>query len=180
MKIARLKILGIDAKLGQNESYHDDGFVSCLMVQTQILCGTYPCESNFQNQLFIERKNKTASGVYLPLATPIGWEHHIYYRDRSREAGNLSTRAHEETHVLQELNGLGILAQKLLENQRVLIDFDSIDNREVVADLGAVYALVQCGFKLETVRRMYRVKKNFDVARRMYKQSMLPRKRVFV
>lgn len=181
MKIARLEILGIDASLRRNESYYDDGFVSCLKTHAQKLCSHYPCKNNLLNQRFLERNYKETKGFYLPLASPHGWEYHIAYKNCNDEAINLFTRAHEETHVMHELDGLDTLTQRFLEDQRVLIDFKGIGEEEIIADLGAIYALIQRNLRPEAVRGEYKAKtKNyFDIAMKLYNQSKIPARCIF-
>ena len=49
--------------------------------------------------------------------------HHIFYLNTKLTVYNISTRAHEETHALEGFNKLGLLADKILETQKV--DFNS-------------------------------------------------------
>lgn len=107
------------------------------------------------------------------MTTPHGTEYHIFYIDHRHEPTNLFMRAHEETHVLYELGRLDILADRLLAGQGVRISFDEIDEEEVIAELGGIYALGRAGLRPGSIMRRHKTGRYFGRAMRLYEQSRL-------
>ena len=170
---ANLKILGITVPTGIKK-YHDDGFVKSLkahLIKLNRLHG-------FERFNYI-RIDENAVGKFALMDL----NYHIFYIKQSKETGNILIRAHEETHALDEFEKLDALAERLLEEQRVKINFKEIDEKEVIAHLGSLYALHARGIsqsKIELLYDMYGDINSGTTAKRIYKQSKLPRKKSFL
>ncbi len=152
---ARFEMLGIEMKLPRNMVYHDDGFQDPY---------------RYLRELEL-RYNRTTDLPNLSGAEPLvdgrmqsfqkGSEIHVHIWIRDLDSiveftkkfspgekfglgyNNVSIRAHEETHTLQTLGGLHLLADRFIEDLGLKVLFDEIVDREVVANLGSVYALTQ-------------------------------------
>ncbi len=83
--------------------------------------------------------------------------HHIFYEKRkyNDEAFNemvaISVRAHEETHVVELWGALGRLEKQILREQNKRIPLRDISDEEVIADVGAIYALVKNGYSIDDI-----------------------------
>ena len=173
MNYANLKILGITVPIGIKK-YHDDGFVKSLTAHVIKLSRLY----DFECSNYI-RVNETAVGK----CAPIDLNCHIFYIKQSTEKENILVRAHEETHALFAFKGLDALAERLLEEQRIKINFKEIDEEEVIANLGSLYALHARGISQSEIELLYKTYGDVDsgiTARRIYKQSKLSRKKSFL
>jgi hypothetical protein len=76
---------------------------------------------------------------------------------------------------------LDLLADKLLDEQRVMIDFSNIDDKEVRASLGSLYALNARNispWKLYWLDNFSST--SLDKARKIYKKSKLPGRKFFL
>jgi len=173
MNYAHLKILGITVPIG-NHNYYDDGFIESIIKHSLKLDKKYGV-TNLDYDISYAFKEG--------LSYQLGINHHIFYLKQPRETGNIRIRAHEETHVLDHLGRLDILEEKLLKEQRIKINFREIDEKEVKAELGSLYALyARRIFQLERwlVYSLYGDDNNRRTAKRIYKQSKLPRKMSFL
>jgi len=173
MNYANLEILGITAPIGIKK-YHDDGFVESLKGHIIKLNRLYDCECYNYIRVNELSMGKCAS-IYLNC--------HIFYIKQSIETENILVRAHEETHALDIFNQLDALAERLLEEQRIKINFKEIDESEVIANLGSLYALYARGIPQSEIEWLYTMYGNDDsgtTAKRIYKQFELPRKRFFL
>jgi hypothetical protein len=166
MNYARLKVLGIKAPIG-HRVYHDDGYVASIEVHTRRIneiygSGGLSSNGNFQGHILGRHSTR-------------GRHHHIFYlRQPTREA-NAVVRAHEETHMLDSADGLDLLAERLLDRQGVRINFKEIDDREVRAQLGALYALQLRGISPDMLFGKYAAK-----ARRLYEQSRCSKEKISI
>lgn len=85
--------------------------------------------------------------------------HHIFYEvpRHANEVYNEMTRvfmrAHEETHVAHAWGALGRLEKKIRKEQKKRIPFWAISDGELVAQVGAVYALVKNGYSMDDIER---------------------------
>lgn len=178
----RLAVLGIEYELGLNRVFHDDGFVEDVLAHRRKLDGLYGClgdEKIYQGQKFSGehafRKEWLPNGAVVV-------HNHIYYVNHGFSPSNINTRGHEETHAAEFDGVLHLLAERILEEQGVRIDFRAIDEKEVGAEIGGIFALYRWGFYPELlINRPERpVESYFDAARKLYEQSRIPRKTIFV
>jgi hypothetical protein len=181
MNYANLKILNIELPIGANK-YHDDGFVKSMPMHEKKLNRHY---GFFAHQREAEKniglcasyfKGKGISNFY-----PVVDHHHIFYLKQSNDVLDILLRAHEETHALDKLGGLDILSEKLLQEQRVKINFKQIDEEEVRAELGAMYALNSRKNSVSEKWFAYMFSdRDTNAARKIYKQSKLPERKFFL
>ena len=170
MNYAHLEILGITVPIGHIDKYHDDGFVESITAHVIKLSRFYDFDCS--NSI---RLDERAVGK----CTEIYPNCHIFYVKQSTETKNIFVRANEETHALDIFNQLDALAEKLLKEQRIKINFKEIDEDEVRATLGSLYALHARGIpqsEIESLCKMYGDGDSGTIAKRIYEQSKLPRK----
>ncbi len=171
MFIARLKVLGINALIGFN-SYHDDGYVDSIKKHLSRLNKKYPNQINW---------NEPAIGMCIGGKRLFRTHIHIFYLDQKSDINNIRTRAHEETHVLDYFDRLDILEKIILLEQKVKINFnelredndDCLIDRQVRAELGAIYALKTRGVNLNDLKNC---PEYFDFAREYYEKHKLEKK----
>jgi hypothetical protein len=85
----------------------------------------------------------------------------IYYLDRKNPVLNTKAQAHEQGHILHLLNGLPCLEQAL-RTEDIFVDLSSQANfesasfkeREIMAELAALYGLKKHGYSLELVESL--------------------------
>jgi len=185
MAKANLEVLGLKVPLGLFHVYHDDGFVDSIQGHIEALAKKY-------DEWGWSFAGNHVIGRYELHNTFFGGNHHIFYLDTSFEAVNIGIRAHEETEVLRERKRLGYLADKILAEQGARINFKEIENPEVIAEIGAIYALLSRGISLEEYEKAHndlssRIKLNdreqevaesyrnyFRTAREIYEKGRLP------
>ena len=142
MAKAKLEILGLTVPIGWFHTHHDDGFVDSIQKHIEALAEKY----DRWGWPFV---GKHVIGMYELYYTFFGAHHHIFYLDTSFEIVNISTRAHEETEFLRERGRLSYLADKILAEQNVRINFKEIKNPEVIAEIGSIYALLSRGISFK-------------------------------
>ena len=59
--------------------------------------------------------------------------YHIYYHDTGSESENVAVRAHEETHVLDDCGFIDLLTEKILREQRVMINVSQFADKERIS-----------------------------------------------
>ncbi len=116
-------------------------------------------------------------GLYVKFVDLLKVHHYIFYRKDNFLPIEVRVRAHEETHVLEYFKGLDLLSDKILKEQNVKINFRQIDDKEVRADIGSIYALFSRNVhpnivKDKLLRRGYR-DKGFESALSLYEQSRI-------
>ncbi|OIO61991.1 hypothetical protein COY26_00440 [Candidatus Woesearchaeota archaeon CG_4_10_14_0_2_um_filter_33_10] len=180
MNYANLKILGITLPIGHIDKYHDDGFVESILKHSLKLNKKY---GKTNSDCDIKACKRAVGTSYRVCINHRIFYYHIFYVKQPIESANIFVRAHEETHALNAFEQLDTLAEKLLEEQRVKINFKEIDESEVIANLGSLYALYARGIPQSEIEWLYTMYGNDDsgtTAKRIYKQFELPRKRFFL
>ena len=138
MKIAKLEILGIEFPLSKNQEFSDDGFVNSLKDYKIWLLKRY---TSYQPE---EELNKGEFGTTGTFRVSANVYYHIAYTNQGDEGRNINTRAHEETHVLNDLGHLDLLTAKILDDLNINLDLSLINlfnEKELIADIGGIYAL---------------------------------------
>ena len=84
---------------------------------------------------------------------------HIFYSSFPEQDMDVLTRAHEETHALDLVNRLDLLPKKMRAEDKAAIPLEEINDAELIANLGAIYALESRGLSTEKIpsnaRRVY-------------------------
>ncbi len=164
---AKFETLGFSVDTGDCR-YHDDGYVRSIHEGVLRLSTIYP-------DISVGSLNcHDLEGLHY-VDSSEGNSHIFYLKYWSRPA-DIRLRAHEETHALRFFGQLDVLSDRLLQEQRVRIDLGGIDESEVIAELGALYALNSRGFG--TWRFLYDslFSRDFMDARRLYNKSRKPSK----
>jgi len=167
MGTANLEILGLQVPMEIAEVYHDDGYVESIEEHLKKFKAK---DKNLRAA--VENLDITkVGGVYFRWTKRFAKIHHhiVYLRQDSVEEAIL-IRAHEETHALDAFGGLDLLADKMLNEQGVRINFSEIDDNQTRAHLGAIYALVANGVNLEAVGSR---REGFGTAKLIYEQARL-------
>jgi len=169
MNYALLEILGIDVAIGKDE-YHDDGFVKSIIEHSRELDNFYGYDHKNSDKIL-------SQGNIVGAHYHGRNHHHIFYLKPSTNTETVRIRAHEETHVLNSVGKIGILEERLSEEQGVKINLLEIDEKEIKAELGALYALSSRG--ISTWKLPFHFGNDWSVAKKIYKQSKIPRKMIF-
>jgi hypothetical protein len=169
MNQAHYPILRITVPSGKYK-FHDEGYVSSINETAKRLDNSYGCNDTEYNA----RMNVIGAHYVM------GTNSHIFYMDQGSIVKNLRVRAHEETHSVDFIGQLDFLTDRLLEEQNVKINLKEIDNIEVRAELGSLYALYSRGFGPWSLVLDSLFKTDFIVARKIYTQSRQPQKSFFL
>ena len=162
MNEAHFEILGLTVP-SRNHKYYDDGFVSSISEATMQINNLY----GQSNRGYDITRDEYVEGR----CCKKGMNHHIFYLKHHFEVADIRIRAHEETHALEQIGGLDYLMDQLYEDKGVEIDFYDVDNIEVRADLGAMYALdLNCLSSWRLVLESI-FDSNFIKARKLYNRS---------
>jgi hypothetical protein len=170
MNKAHFEILGITVPSGRYQ-YHDEGYVDSIPDATKRINKLY----GFDNSNYDAIKYRNAIGMHCGR----GFNSHIFYLQRPTRILDIQNRSHEETHALDFIEQLDALADKLLEEQHVRINFKEVDDQEVRAQLGSLYALHARGLSLWRLWGVYATD-TFSTAKKIYQQSKQPQKRFFI
>jgi len=102
---------------------------------------------------------------------------HIFYLKSDIKVKDIQIRSHEETHVLDLTNCLDLLEDRMRGELHVNIDFDSIEDIEIKANLGSFYAIFS-----NNPPRPWNLISNSGIeeAFEIYKKSRLPIKKIFI
>lgn len=186
---AKLEVLGLKVPLGFFTSYHDDGFVDDAWAHYEKLYLAY-CKRPVPET--VRRVHlKEARRGYKKLGGCVGFRNlfrfhiHVFYEDTKCEPQNLFSRAHEEIHVLNEINSLDMIVEKIRREQGFEIDFLGLENalhteqikqiigecnpKELKANLGALFSLVPYGIKPEMLRD-YDFGLEFKIAKKIFEE----------
>ncbi|MCK5450065.1 hypothetical protein KAI32_04310 [Candidatus Pacearchaeota archaeon] len=177
------QVLRLTVPSGQYK-YTDEGYVDSISDETLRLSNLYGM--NILN--YNKNRDKTVIGKKFQSGLNI----HIFYLDQGltrrnvRLRGyeeiharrNIRLRGHEETHALEGMEGLDYLTDALRQNQNVKINLKEVDEEEIRAELGALYALNLRGLAPGDLSSLV-YDKDFTKARELYKQSKQPQKRSF-
>ena len=164
MNQAHFQILGMVMPSGRYQ-YHDEGYVESVRDAVKQLYQKYGEDS--------PQVTKDVTGFYAGRGLDI----HILYSRKPTKPLDIQNRAHEETHAIDYIKGLDFLSDKMLE-QNVRINLKEVDDEEVRAQLGSLYALHKHGFsvrQLGAYRRDVRLQK----AIKIWRQSEFPKRRWF-
>lgn len=165
MTDANFQVLGIKIPSGRY-NYHDEGYVSSIREAVGNLCLRKGEET--------PNISKDALGFYAGL----GLDVHIFYVKRPTIPLDIQNRAHEETHAVDYIGGLDVLSAAILENQRVRINLKEVDDEDVRAQLGSLYALYSRGISPRKLGR-YLTDTRLTKARKIWNQSREPRRTFF-
>jgi hypothetical protein len=166
MKRADLKILGIQSPLRDKEEFYDDGFVASLQEYKAGLLKKY---NSYQPEEVLNSKDFGTTGTFW-----VGDRiyYHIAYIDQGSEVRNLNTRAHEETHVLADSGSLELLIHRILIDLNLTLNLSLInepDKRDVIAEIGGIYAVLKSGMDPENIKE-FRAEQ-FQAALRIYEAA---------
>lgn len=182
MAVAKLQILGLEFRISPFSTYHDDGYVESVAVHLKQVDRRHAIYRDRLYYAALERKRLHGYCLQerlLNLVPPILTRHvTIWYLDMGFLPLNVLVRGHEETHALEGFKRLDLLADKMLEEQKVCINFQEVVEEEVRAELGGIYAIFARGFHPDMVNSD--PTSYFHVARDLYEQSILPEKTIFL
>jgi hypothetical protein len=146
-------------------NYHDEGYVASIPEAVgKLYTGTREEPPTVP---------KGATGFYAGL----GLDVHIFYLQKPTLPLDIQNRAHEETHAADYIGGLDFVSDKMLE-QQVRINLKEIDDEEVRAQLGSLYALHKRGFFTRQLGK-YRADVRLAKAIKIWKQSEFPKRKWF-
>ena len=170
MNEAYFQILGFTVPSGQY-IYHDDGYVDSITDATKRINELYGFDNSYYNMF-------EDIGV-IGRHCKIGFNSHIFYLRRPTIALDIQNRSHEETHALSSIGQLDVLTDMLLEEQGVKINLKEVDDEEVRAQLGSLYAL-NARYPPDVISKLPYGNITFSIAQTMYKQAKQPMRRFFV
>ena len=165
MTKAKLEILNLEVPIGLLKEYHDDGFVESIRKHSEMLLKKYKCRGKLD-----EKFDGDLVGICNGFKFFLKKYFHIYYLDTNFAPLNIQIRAHEETHALDCLGHLEILSEKMLEEQKIKIDFKKLKDKEIRAQIGSIYALFSHGLHPSMMDNFF-YNSDFEIAKRIYKQS---------
>lgn len=148
LNYANLEILDIALPLGFN-TFEDLGYVDSIEDTIEML----------SKKPFLKRSNNRQL-----LGNTFLFEYKffnlknisIFYLKLPKKIQNIYVRAHEETHALDILGGLELLEKELRDEQKVKINFKKINDEEVRADIGAIYALYKNNYSDSDFHLLYK------------------------
>lgn len=146
-KKARLEALSIEVPLNFLDFYFDYDFVK-FDVDKLLTLYEKLYEKDDEKEI---KETKNSRGFCYHLNYYIGFNKfinfYLIYLSPSLKEGidKLVVKAHEETHFLDEYGKLDILENKIKENCNRDISFSSINDKEVKAFIGSLYALESRG-----------------------------------
>lgn len=150
MKKAKLEILGIEVPLSWLDVFHDDGYVESAEEHHKALIVRYG--GIFQLAAYgPEYFMEDSPGAYVSFDGLLRRHYHIFYERTRYPEFDISCRAHEETHFLEDFGRLDLLADKILKEQGVRVDFDKVPLKQVRAEIGAIYAILARGINPESL-----------------------------
>ena len=144
----KLEMLGIELPSIPFVKYHDDGFVNSINDYTDKLNEIYGRQRKHYNfdsigRHLIRRKRKTV-------------HYHIFYEDIG-PVSNAHVREHEETHFLDSIHKLETLEKKILKEANIRIKFRKIEDKEIIAFIGGIYAVLKSGHTIEMLQEIYNI-----------------------
>jgi hypothetical protein len=189
--VAKLDALGIELLLPDNALFFDLGYVPSIVAQRKQLHIQYKnLKALADPRNYDEELHKGTFGEhYFVWDGPelhLGHRHDYVYTKR-RDFGplDLYSRAHEHTHVLEHYGGLALLSERLFREQNVRINFSMFRwitedqrkfNEEVIAELGAIYALHAAGYGIDFLPTGLKASVGFPQAKAIYERSRSPMK----
>lgn len=143
MPPAYFRALGLEVRLGENQSYRDEGFVSNLEERIGSICKEYGMDPSGDSVI----KDKDAMGFCVYIQDGNKQHVHILYRRLVDKTSNLFIRGHEETHAILRLKKAHSLFWELFKQGNIppLFRFLKKDF-ESVADIGGLLAVEKAGF----------------------------------
>jgi len=168
MAHAKMEILGLDIPIGLLNRYHDEGYVKSISDKTKQLEIKYGFLSDTE---YDKLSNEHVLGRTYEYKFLLKTRVHIYYLQQGFEPYDVKTRGHEETHAVEFFGKLNLLETKILEEQRVRLNFQEVDEEEVRADLGAISAMNARGIHVDLI---VKISPYFEIAKKLYEQSRLP------
>jgi len=187
MAVANLEILDLDVPLGWFHVYHDDGFIDSIVDHV------YNGLMMEYGGIIVPFPSPLQLGGYVCLSKRFKRHHHIFYIDSQDETVNIGVRAHEEMEFVIERRKEHLLADKILKEQGITIDFEDIYDRQVKAFIGTMYALTSrrislddyingqshkgdvSDISLETLTDCKKHRMCFDRARKIYESAQSKR-----
>lgn len=170
MRKAKLEMLGLEFLTGVE--YYDEGFVRDVYDRALEIFEEHDQQPplDYLEMAFIYGSHEIAGDCIFMKNKVI-----VLYKKFRLNSNNIYVRAHGETHALEYLGGLDLLADKLLSEQNVKIDFDKIEESDIRADLGALYALHAHGVHpfWHLFMPAGNKSKSFKKAKKIYRQSRL-------
>jgi len=149
-----------------DEDYTDEGFVKSISDKTMELYERY----GYPTKGYDRSTDENVKGRYLHFT--YAQKFHILYLDLGSEPLNIQNRAHEETHIIDLMNQLDILMERIYQLHRVRINFHEIEDRELRAQLGSLSALYANGYTPEDMPARYsQVNANWIEAQKIWNES---------
>lgn len=144
-RTARLDALEIEVPLRMLESYHDDGYFESIETYCQHIGGRYLKDAGSAYNLIMgSHENRSPAAIFLQVYAKYRRNYHVACFDPNLDSRKI-TLAHEETHVLDRMGKLNLLSRKMNESAGVDINFDLLDDEEVIADIGSIYVADRLG-----------------------------------
>ena len=124
--------------------WHNDGQVSSVKDHTTFLADKYDVEIPLPSQV---RESWGTVAIITGLIT----HYHKYSRTTGNSELDLLVDAHEETHFLNYIEKLDLLSDAVSGERGFGLDFAKIDDGEVTAHMGAIYAFISRGIDIDRV-----------------------------
>jgi len=147
MKNLRLAALNLDIFVPDSTFYFDDGYVESLDVHTSFLDWKHKTCGKDESQINPGYNYIGRTSLYV---NPSGRFVYVYYLRCNDAWSDMRNRAHEETHALDNMDGLEFLQRKLDEYGFDVNLHDHDD--ETRACIGGWFSYISCGWHLEEHR----------------------------
>lgn len=199
--IAHFKILDFKIPIGINE-YYDLGYVNSIEEGYHKVSSQHNIRPSYS-----EEEGYITSGLCHTIGSNRSEKKkaYIYYLDPHitditnndkilSEYSTIITRSHEETHAAQYFGKIAYLSEALIEKQKIKINLENIEDEEIIARIGVIYALK----KLQTEKHPYidkyilenftediiQIKSEsntlFNQALQIYTKSKIPKRKYFI
>lgn len=172
IRSAELEVLGLKLPRTFKHVFYDDGFVDSVDDRTNWLMHLYNVHAEPEKEASTDAAIR-GKHYELPVTVTTEGEvgnwmmaietkavvHHIFYEpprhddEMYNDMSRILLRAHEETHVVHGWGALSRLEKKIRREQKKRIDLRAIDDIEVIAQVGAIYALVKNGYSTDDIER---------------------------
>jgi hypothetical protein len=149
-KTARLDALDLEVPLKFTESYHDDGYFDSMNDYGRYIDLRYR-QSGGPSLKAIEgdKDHVSPNAVLFEVKKGFRINYHIACFDPDSTLRKILL-AHEETHVLDRMGKLDYLSRRMRDLARVDVNFNMVEDGEVIADIGLIYVADRMGF-LESI-----------------------------
>jgi hypothetical protein len=175
MEKIHLEMLGIEFPEEITYEYKDLGYVKSIHDEMRML--------DHLNWVWGRKdyeEHKFFVGMHMKFEREFSDISYIFYLKSRLKDLDIAVRGHEETHALDAMGKIHLLEEKLFENQRVKIDFQKVEEKEIKAGLGELYSLIKKGGDVKKVLSLYIPNSSIFKAEKLYRQSIIPEKKIHV